>query len=375
MKVRTCIVLLLLAVTPSVVAHAWDDEAHFDQTMASLWTKFEEAHGHHEAGNALWEAGDYEGALEEYEKCAETYDEMTEEMDELADDYDEEDNGKTLMEAAANQQRSAVEFYRVFISNMQASASGYRSGNASQGSLWVQRAPAALNAFAHCGFAGAAGDTTDQVKSYFRSREMKPEATEEETKEIEEELESDWNLVFRIKRFSGTVTFQTSDDAPWVRVRKRHITRKKKLRQGTRIITGFDSELTILLIAANVEVFIAPSSQVTLTKYLIPAGDPNKRECHMDIKYGGVDINVTKEVERTDMRVKTGSIHGSPAGTRFSMSYDPTDCSSSLRVYEGVVEVIDFTGVNDEPFVVGAGTGASWQCVDPDIGWTVWWYY
>lgn len=149
-------------------------------------------------------------------------------------------------------------------------------------------------------------------------------------------------LVFTVSGFEGRVTFQRAPDQPWIRIRKRHI-RRIRLRQDTRIITGFESAVTLTLVGANVEVSISPNSQITITKYLVPKEDPNNPSPHVDVKYGGVKVYVSKDVERTDMRVVPPNYTAGVTGTEFSIWHDDATWESAIHVVEGSVEITDHT--------------------------------
>ncbi|MCR4317641.1 MAG: hypothetical protein NUW37_14975 [Planctomycetes bacterium] len=156
------------------------------------------------------------------------------------------------------------------------------------------------------------------------------EASAEETPAEETAPAEDVPLVLFVKEAEGTVTYQTPDSTRWRRARV-----DTELHQDYRVQTGLDSRAILKSDEIGIEIFVSATSQITITRCLIPKDDPDAPSTHVDIRFGGITVNVTRDVRRTDMRVATPNITASVTGSAGSFESragfpDTVDFSSGM---------------------------------------------
>lgn len=155
-----------------------------------------------------------------------------------------------------------------------------------------------------------------------------PSKTDAEDEDSDEKHEP--KFTFTIIEAEGTVTVRGPQSTRWRRARP-----DAEFEEDYRIQTGLDSRAIILIKGTDAdgndfeyEIFVSATSQVTFTSCLVPrwvylTGEARRaaieaerdgRSTHIDVPFGGIRINVTRDVRRTDMRVSTPSCTSGVAG-------------------------------------------------------------
>jgi len=116
-------------------------------------------------------------------------------------------------------------------------------------------------------------------------------------------------LILIAKNVVGIVTVQRPGSTHWRRLREGMV-----VQEGWRIQTGLNSRVVLTDPDLGIEVYISPTSQITVSEVLIPADDPNADDTHIDIRFGGVTVNTARTTRRTDMRVAQCTGNSTPAG-------------------------------------------------------------
>lgn len=146
-------------------------------------------------------------------------------------------------------------------------------------------------------------ETTDEVVA----DEPQPASTTEEDELVKEDACDP--LVLTPRNIEGSVTYQREGSTRWRRVRD-----GSEIRDGDRVQTGLDSQVILVNEECGIEVYISPTSQITVTRCLIPASDVDPDAPHVDIRFGGVRVNVAQGTRRTDFEVAPCTTQSTPSG-------------------------------------------------------------